>query len=83
MQMPSHWSGSHSRSSVAEAESECMCVWDTSASLPAPPPADFAGCLLGFGLDLGLVGPPTSARPALKAFLDTEVYMTSDSKTSP
>ena len=69
MQMPSHWPGSHSRSSVAEAESECMWVRDTSASLPAPPPAG----LLVFGLDLGLVGPLTAARPALKAFLDTEV----------
>ena len=73
MQMPSHWPGSHSRSSVAEAESERMCVQDTSASLPAPPPAAFAGCFLGFGPDLGRVGHPTAARPALRAFLDTKV----------
>ena len=52
---------------------ERMCVQDTSASLPAPPPAAFAGCFLGFGLDLGLKGHLTAARPALKAFLDTKV----------
>lgn len=73
MQMLSHWPGSHSRSSVAEAELEHMCVQDTSASLPAPPPAAFVGCFLGFGLDLGLEGHLTAARPALKAFLDTKV----------